>query len=90
MPAIGGGAARKSGIACLNRVDQRSETLDADFQAVTGLNRANATGRAGQNNVARQQGQAGGNKAHQLKAVEKELARIRILPKLAVLVELDL
>src|SRR5437899_9311920 len=72
----------------LHGVHQWRQSLNAHFEAVPGLNRANAAGRARKNDVARKQRHVCGNETHQLKAVENELAGVRILAQLAILKQL--
>src|SRR5438128_4895828 len=70
-------------------VHQWRQPLDANFQAIAGLNRSHAAGCAGEDDVAGQQRQVCGDETDELVAVEAELAGVRILPQLAVLEELD-
>lgn len=73
----------------LHRIVQRRQSLNPDFQFVATLDRAHAAGRAGQDDIAGQQGHVGGNKTDQFRRLKDELAGIRVLPELAVLEKLD-
>src|SRR5436190_524517 len=53
----------------LDRVDQRFEALDADFEAVAGFDGADTARRAGENDVARKQGHVGRDKGDQVVAI---------------------
>src|SRR5438034_10628960 len=70
-------------------VYQRREALDADFEAVAGLDGTDAAGRPSEDNVAGHEGHVGGDEADQFVAIEDELAGVRILPELPVLELLD-
>src|SRR4051812_26196918 len=70
-------------------VDQRGEALDSDFEAISGFDDANSARRAGEDDVARQQGHVGRNEADQMVAIENELARVRVLAKLTILEQLN-
>ena len=70
-------------------VHQRGHPLNANFEAVFGLDGADAAGSAGEDDVAGQEGHVSRNKADQLETVENQLAGVGVLPQLVVLKELD-
>ena len=72
----------------LHRVDQRGHALDPDLEPITRLDGTDAGGGAREDHIARQQGHVGGDEAHQLEAVEDQLAGVAVLPQLPVLEEL--
>jgi hypothetical protein len=59
--------------------------MNPNFETIPGFDRANSARSAGENNVSREQSHVGGNETDQLKAVEDELARVRVLAQLPVL-----
>jgi len=73
----------------LHRIDERREPLHTHFQTVARGNGADAAGRAGQDDIARQQGHVCRNETHKLGAIEDELAGVRVLTQLAILEELN-
>src|SRR5687767_6845496 len=73
----------------LHRVDQRRHSLNANLEAIAGLDWADAARCAGDDHIAREQRHVGGDEADQLITIENQLARVRILTKLAVLEKLN-
>src|SRR5450631_1582773 len=80
---------RNSPFALLHRIYQRSQTLNPHFQSVSAMDRADAAGRAGQNHVAGQKREVGGNETHEFGGLEDELPRVRVLAQQSVLKKLD-
>ena len=76
-------------LGLLHRIHQRGHALNADFEAVAGLDRADAAGCPGDDDIAGKQRHVRGDEADQAVAVEDELAGIRILAELAVLKKLN-
>ena len=73
----------------LHRVHERRKALDADFQAVAGLNRSDPARCAGADDITRQERHVGRDETDQLIAIEDELVRVGILAQLPVLEQLD-
>src|SRR5438034_464840 len=73
----------------LHGIDQRRQPLDAHLQTVARYNRANTAGRAGDNDIAGQEGYVRGNETHELKTVKDELAGVGVLSQLPILKKLD-
>jgi len=73
----------------LYRIHQRRESLNSHLQLVAALNRPDAAGCAGHDHVAGQQRHVCRDEAHELVAIEDKLARMRVLPELAVLEKLN-
>lgn len=63
--------------------------MNPNFQPVSGLDRANPARGAGENYVARQQSHVRADETDNVEAVEDQLARVRILPQLAILERLN-
>src|SRR5208337_2285850 len=83
------GREKRIPISLFDTVYQRGEPLNPHFQPVSGRDRPHTAGRAGENDVAGQQGQVGRDETDKVEAVEDELAGVRVLPQLAALEELD-
>src|ERR1044071_2133613 len=73
----------------LHGIHEWRQSLDAHFEAVTGLDRSNSAGSASENDVTRKQRHVRGNETHKMKTVEDELAGMRILAQLYVLEQLN-
>src|ERR1041384_7909605 len=78
-------------IRCLlDRIHQRGQPLNSNFEPVSRFNRSHTTGRARQNYIPREQGHVHRNKAHQMKTIENQLAGVRVLPELPILEKLEI
>ena len=82
-------AQRLCGSKSFHRVDERRQALNPHFELVATLNRPDAARRAGQNNVAGQQGHVCRNKTYKLGWFENHLVCARVLAQLAVLEQLN-
>src|SRR5690606_920868 len=78
---------RRNGL--FHAVDQRGHALDANLEAVTRLDRADAAGGAGEDDITREQGQVRRDETDELEAIKNELGGARVLAELTVLEKLD-
>ena len=72
-----------------HRVDQRRKPRDADFERVFRFDRADTSGSAREDHIARQQGHVHRDKTHDVVAIKNHLPRVRVLTQLPVLEQLN-